>query len=170
MARVDQLMSHPVITCHTNDNLNSVAALMWDHDCGVVPVVDDAGRLAGILTDRDICMAAYTQGRRLHEIAVGSVMTRDVHTCRPDDPIARAEESMQARQVRRLPVVDAERRPVGLLSLNDLAREATQTSASQRGLLMGFARTLAAICRPRSPRGGAVRVPAGWEDYVQRTP
>jgi CBS domain-containing protein len=170
MVRVDQLMSHPVVTCRTDDNLNSVAALMWDHDCGVVPIVDEAGRLAGILTDRDICMAAYTQGRRLHEIPVASVMSRQVHVCRPDDPIARAEESMELHQVRRIPVVDGVGRPVGLLSLNDLARQSAQASASQRGLLMGFARTLAAICRPRSARVETARSPRGWEDYVQRAP
>ena len=169
MARVDQLMSHPVVTCRTNDNLNTVAGLMWDHDCGVVPVVDDTGRLAGVVTDRDVCMAAYTQGRGLYEICVDSAMTRDPYACRPDDPSARAEEIMQTRQVRRLPVVDAEGRPVGLLSLNDLAREATRTGASQRGLLNGFARTLAAICRPRSAKNDVGHVPAGWEDYVQRT-
>jgi CBS domain-containing protein len=170
MARVDQLMSHPVVTCRTNDNLNTVAALMWDHDCGVIPVVDEAGRVAGIVTDRDVCMAAYTQGRRLHEIAVDAVMIRDVASCRADDPIARAEEIMQTRQVRRVPVVDVEGRPVGLLSLNDLAREATRTGAAQKGLLDGFARTLAAICRPRGTKDPVRQVPRGWEDYVQRTP
>jgi CBS domain-containing protein len=170
MARVDQLMTRPVVTCRTDDTLNTVAALMWDHDCGVVPVVDDAGRLAGILTDRDICMAAYTQGRRLDEIRVEPIMTRTVHSCRPDDPVSRAEEAMEAHQVRRIPVVDGEGRPVGLLSLNDLARESTRPSAAQRSLLMGFARTLAAICRPRSAAVETSRTPHGWDDYVQRAP
>ena len=170
MVRVDQLMTSPVVTCSTRDNLNTVAALMWDHDCGVVPVVDEAGRLAGILTDRDICMAAYTQGRRLHEIPVDTVMTREVYSCRPDDPITRAEESMEAHQVRRVPVVDADGHPVGVLSLNDLARASSRASASQRGLLTGFARTLAAICRPRSAVREASHVPYGWEDYLQRSP
>ncbi len=168
MARVDQLMSHPVVTCRVHDHLDAAAAIMWDRDCGVVPVVDDDGRIAGIVTDRDICMAAYTQGRPLHQIPVDTVMTRDVHCCRPDDPVTRAEEAMQHHQVRRIPVVDAEKRPVGLLSLNDLARESTHSSAAQRGLITGTARTLAAIGRPRGTAVDARHPHHEWDDYVQR--
>jgi CBS domain-containing protein len=168
MIRVDQLMTHPVVTCRTGDNLNTVASLMWDHDCGVVPVVDDKGQLAGIVTDRDVCMAAYTQGRRLCEVPVDTAMTRAVVSVRPDDDLARAEALMEAHQVRRLPVVNGEGHPVGLLSLNDLARDAGRAGASQLGMLSGFARTLAAICRPRSTKPTEPRLPRGWEDYVQR--
>lgn len=168
MARVDQLMSQPVYSCRATETLNAAAALMWDHDCGVVPVVDDDGRLVGILTDRDICMAAYTQGRPIHEIRVDTVMTHEVHACRPDDPLARAEEAMQAHRVRRIPVVDADGHLVGLLSLNDLARECQRSGAAQGARLQGFARTLAAICRPRDANDPASDASGVWQDYVQR--
>lgn len=161
-------MTSPVFTCRVGDDLNAAAALMWDHDCGAVPVVDDEGRLVGILTDRDACMAAYTRGQRFGEIGVETVMSRQLATCRPDDPLSLAEELMQTHQVRRIPVVDAENRPIGLLSLNDLARDSPRPSPAQRGLLVGFARTLAAICRPRSGELEPPRPPHGWEDYVQR--
>ena len=55
---VKQIMTHPVVTCSIESHLNVVARLMWDNDCGTIPVVDAEGRLAGIVTDRDICMAA----------------------------------------------------------------------------------------------------------------
>jgi len=61
---VSQLMK-PVHSCRPNDTLNEPARLMWDFDCGAVPVVDEAGCLVGIITDRDICMAACTRGQSL---------------------------------------------------------------------------------------------------------
>lgn len=149
MVRIDQMMSRPVVTCRIGDPLDTVASLMWNHDCGIVPVVDAQERLVGVVTDRDICMAAYTQGRRLGEIPVDVAMSRTVFTCRPDDPISRAEELMAAYQVRRIPIVDRDDHPIGVLSLNDVARDSTRAGASQHGLLYGLARTLAAICRPR---------------------
>lgn len=168
MIRVDQLMTTPVLTCRTSDSLHAAAAIMWDHDCGVVPVVDHDGHLCGIVTDRDACMAAYTQGRRLDEIPVGDIMAKRVHSCRPADPVTLAEELMQTHGVRRIPVVDDEGRPVGLLSLNDLARDSSRPGAGQHGMLVAFGRTLAAVCRPRSPKPELPRPPHGWEDYVQK--
>jgi CBS domain-containing protein len=167
MIRIDQLMSHPVVTCRVSDNLATAAGSMWDHDCGAVVVVDDAGRLVGIVTDRDICMAAYTQGHALHEIPVATAMAREVFTCRRDDDLARAEEMMERHKVRRIPVVDAEGRPLGLLSLGDLARKGAQPSASQQTLVTGFARTLAAICRPH-PQSATGTAPGQSGVYVHR--
>lgn len=150
MTLVHQLMTSPVFTCSVKATLDAAVRLMWEHDCGVVPVVDDAGRLVGIVTDRDACMAAYTQGACMSAIAVAVAMSTDVLTCGPDDPLGLAEGLMEANQVRRVPVIDGERRPIGLLSLNDLARHVARPSAAQRGLLVGFTRTLAAVGRPRS--------------------
>lgn len=168
MIRVDQLMTLPVLTCRASQSLEAAAALMWDHDCGAVPVVDDAGRLVGMITDRDACMGAYTQGKRLGEIPIESVMSRRVVACRADDPVGFAEELMQTHQVRRIPVIDADDRPIGLLSLNDLARGALRPGPGQRAALLTFARTLATICRPHGAKPEVSSVPQGWEDYVQK--
>lgn len=170
MIRVDQLMTSPVLTCHAGDTLATAAALMWDHDCGAVPVVDDDGRLIGLVTDRDACMGAYTQGKRLGEIPVDTAMARRVFACHPEDPLTVAEELMQTHQVRRIPVIDADGRPIGLLSLNDLARDASRPGVGQRGMLLTFARTLAAICRPHGTKPALSRTPQGWEDYLQGDP
>jgi len=78
MMRVEQLMNQPVHTCRRTDSLNRAAQLMWDNDCGVLPVVDDRGLLAGVITDRDICMASYTQGRSLLELVVERAMAKKV--------------------------------------------------------------------------------------------
>ena len=82
-----------------------IAKLMRDEDIGAVPVVED-GYVVGMITDRDICMAAYTKGRPLSEIRVREVMARNVVTCRSSDSIGRVEVIMQERRVRRLPVTD----------------------------------------------------------------
>ena len=129
--KIDKLMSTKVFSCGAEDDLSIAARIMWENDVGCVPVVDSRSRVIGMLTDRDVCMAAYTQGRRLYEIRVGSVMSKNVQVCAVTDEVRMAEEIMQREQMHRLPVVDEEQRLVGLLSLNDIAREA----ADERFLL-----------------------------------
>jgi CBS-domain-containing membrane protein len=147
--RVQELMSAEVHTCTPNDTLERAARLMWDHDCGSAVVVDGAQEPVGVITDRDVCMAAYTQGRRLSELHVASAMSPRLFACRASDSVEKAERMMADRQVRRLPVLDAEGRLVGLLSLNDIARDlARPKAASARAATTdGVARTLSSICQ-----------------------
>ena len=121
---VREIMTEAVACCAPDETLNAAARQMWEHDCGAVPVVD-AGKLVGIITDRDICMAAYTQGRPLTAIAIKEVMARHVHACRSADTLERAATLMAEARVRRLPVVDAEQRLVGIVSIADIARSAS---------------------------------------------
>ncbi len=120
--KVEDLMTADVGACRPFDSVDRCAKMMWERDCGAVPVVDQEGRVIAMLTDRDICMAALTQGRRLGEIHVSSAMSRRLWSCRPKDDLKEAEKVMRAHQVRRLPVVDAEGKLVGVLSISDLAR------------------------------------------------
>lgn len=150
---VGQLMVREVATCRLPDTLNTAARIMWEHDCGCVPVVDDDARVVGMLTDRDLCMAAYTQGRPLDAIPVASVMSKDVHTCKADDPIAFAEGIMRAHRVRRLPVTDADGRLIGILSLSDIAQQAVRERTRKTKKAVSPAEVadiLGAICEPRS--------------------
>lgn len=149
--RVEQIMSREVASCLAEDTLNRAAQLMWEHDCGCVPVVGSDNTLIGILTDRDITMAAYTQGRPLTQLLVSDVMSRDVQRCSPDDALASVETRMRAAQVRRLPVVDAEGVLVGIVSLNDLALEASKERGTRHPELTPaeVARTLAEISKHR---------------------
>lgn len=133
--KVTQLMVRPVRWCLPTDDLNVAARLMWEGDCGCVPVcvADDEGepRVIGMLTDRDVAMAAYTQGRPLAEICARTAMAHEVITCRPTDPVAQALLIMQTQRLHRLPVVEAGERLVGILSLSDIARAAAQERALQ---------------------------------------
>jgi CBS domain-containing protein len=150
--RVQDLMSQPVVTCHVTDSLNTAARLMWDRDCGAVAVVSDDGTLVGMLTDRDICMAAYTQGRLLVEIPVNTAMAKQVFSAQPDQKLGEVEQLMADNKVHRIPVVDGDGKPIGLLSLNDLAIESVQPETQMKNGPSKIARTLAAICQPRTEK------------------
>jgi len=123
--RIGAIMAQPLRVCSAEDSLARAAQLMWDFDCGAVPVVGGDERLCGIITDRDICMAAYTKGVAPRSIRVGDVMSRHVHSCSAEDSLERAIARMAEAEVRRLPVVDRDGRPVGMVSLADIARSAT---------------------------------------------
>lgn len=145
--QIKDVMSHPPVTCPASSTLDHPARLMWEFDCGIIPVVNDDGRLAGVVTDRDVCMAAYTQGQPLASIPVTTAMAKAVIASREGDPIEQAEQLMRDNQIRRLPVLDADDRPVGLVSMNDLARLAAR--AKRSGVDRELVTTLAAVCRPR---------------------
>lgn len=147
--RVSQWMSQPAITCKSTDSVNEAARMMWEHDCGAIPVVDGEGRVVGIVTDRDVCMAAYTQGERLWAIPVTTAMAKEVACCRPDDSVEAAQSVMSEKRVHRLPVVDADGRPVGVLSFNDVAREMASSCDIGGAAQREFAKTAQAICRTR---------------------
>jgi CBS domain-containing protein len=147
--RVEQLMTRKVFTVNARDTLSAAATIMAEQDVGVVPVVEGR-RVIGILTDRDICLAAARTDKRLSQIPVERVMKRAVHACLPDEPIADIEERMRRAQIRRMPVTDEERRILGIVSLNDLA--IASRSPRPDGVTRDeVAKTLAGICEHRQP-------------------
>ncbi len=146
--RIKEIMIQPVVTCPVESTLDHAARLMWEFYCGAIPVVGQEGRLAGMLTDRDICMGAYTQGRSLRDIPVSSVMTRLVVAVHTEELIEQAEHLMRESQVHRIPVLDDANRPVGIVSMNDLARLGARSHRA--GVDREIVKTLAAICQPRA--------------------
>lgn len=148
--KVKDAMSRHVWACKADDSLEGATRLMWDHDVGCIPVVDDEGQLCGVVTDRDVAMAAYTQGKPLVEIPVSSAMASQPITVFPGDPLFEAERLMRTRQIRRLPVVDELGCLAGMITLNDVARLHAHPATSRD--VVGaeeVALTLAAIGRPR---------------------
>ncbi len=141
---VESVMSRGVATCRRTDSLAVAAKMMWDHDCGAVPVVDDQGRVVGMLTDRDCLMAAFTRGRRLDELSVQAAMAHLVFSAKVGQSAASALVRMQEHQVRRLPVVDEQGRLAGVVSLADLVQASSKPDAEQA------LATFAAVTRPRS--------------------
>jgi CBS domain-containing protein len=157
--KVQELMTRNVVTCRAGDDLNRAAHLMWEGDCGVVPVVDGEGRVIGIVTDRDACMSAYTRGARLCDIRVEDAMSKQVSFCSPDASVPTAMTMMKEARVRRMPVIDNAGKLVGLVSLNDLAREAYRQRKNLRdsALAVDVADMLAVICDPRRPVATTVK-------------
>jgi len=106
-----------------------------------------------MITDRDICMATWSRGQTPENIAVGNAMSTELVTCSPNDSIGFAESLMQTHKVRRIPVVDSERRLLGIISLADIARRAGATGAAGGDpdlSLEKLATTVAAISHERS--------------------
>ncbi|MCC7383981.1 MAG: CBS domain-containing protein [Deltaproteobacteria bacterium] len=125
--RVAEAMQPVVHTCRASDPLARAAELMWAHDCGFLPVVDARRRVTGVITDRDVCMAVWTQGRSPHEIEVASTMCRDVAFCRESDSLQETITLLRLLQLRRLPVVDVAGYLVGVLSTTDILRAHRRT-------------------------------------------
>ena len=152
--RVEELMTKAFQSCRPEDSLEHAAQLMWEHDCGSIPVCAPSGdaleRAIGMITDRDICMNALFRSKPLRELTVGDAMSKEVRACRPGDSLFQAEKIMRDARVRRLPVLNEQGAPVGVLSLGDLAREAARERPGARHEITEaeVGDTLAAISEP----------------------
>jgi CBS domain-containing protein len=155
--KVSDLMTHDVATVAPDKTSLDAARLMWEHDCGFIPVVNPLSRkVVGVVTDRDLCMACFTQGSNLREVPVQRVMSRSVIACSPQDGLDRVHALMRGHQVHRLPVVDPAGALVGVISLNDLARHAArQRGPESAGARVAVAQTLGVV---NTPRGAALTV------------
>ena len=150
--RVQDIMSEALKSCRPETNLAEAASIMWEGDCGILPVTDDGGKVLGMITDRDIAIAAGTTNRLPSEIQVGDAMSKDVFDCDPDEEIHTALETMRKGKVRRLPVINRDGVIEGILSLNDVARHAIKTDARKTTTELSFddvVFTLKSISEPR---------------------
>ncbi|MEA2295347.1 MAG: hypothetical protein QOE86_2986 [Solirubrobacteraceae bacterium] len=128
MARtIDEVMTHDPRTIRPSDTLQDAARHMRDGDAGAV-LVTDGGKLAGIVTDRDIVVRAVADGRDPSEVPASEVATKNVEALTPDQSVQDAARFMREHNVRRAPVVQ-DGRPVGIVSLGDLAVELDEESA-----------------------------------------
>jgi CBS domain-containing protein len=107
------------VSCGPGTNIAAAADLMWKYDCGILPVVED-GKLTGVVTDRDICIALGTRNQPAGEVTVANVATQDVKTCSSWDDVHTAMATMRRAKVRRIPVVNHDGHLVGILGLNDI--------------------------------------------------
>lgn len=118
--RIGELMTKNLETIEAGEPVRVAALRMRTCNIGSLPVVE-GGQLAGMLTDRDITVRCTALGMDPNTTRVREIMTTTVITCDADAPLEVAEQLMEEKMVRRLVVVDAQRQPVGLLSLDDLA-------------------------------------------------
>lgn len=145
---VHDVMTRGAVTCRADQTLEQAARLMFDHDLGFLPVVDYTEHLVGVITDRDILMASLVRGGGLRGQLVESAMTRSPFACTVHDAAAQIEQRMAQQQIRRVPVIEANGRTIGVVTLADIARASMRShDLSSRGPTW----TLAAITRPRFP-------------------
>jgi len=140
--KVKDVMTTDVRTCTPDTTVAEAAHLMWDGDCGILPVVDD-GELVGVVTDRDMYIALATQNARASHVRVGAVATKQVVTCAPEDDVEAALASMKQARVRRLPVVGFSNVLLGVLSMNDIVLAVARGEDVQSSEVI---ETLEAIC------------------------
>jgi CBS domain-containing protein len=145
---VADLMRAPPVCCGPGDSLGRAAQLMWEQDVGLVVVVDADGKPLHVVTDRDVCMGAYTQGVSLWQTSVPSLSPAPVVVCPEGAGVVEARRLMQEHGLRRIPVVNASGTVVGVVGIGDLVREATAnaTKTRARGLTAAqLAQTLTAV-------------------------
>jgi CBS domain-containing protein len=138
--KVKDIMSRDVDVVSPETTLRDAAERMHSLDVGVLPVCAD-DRLVGVITDRDITVRATADGLDPFATQVGEIMSKDdLIICGEDEDVEDAARMMRDKQVRRLPVLNQERRLVGILSLGDVAVE--------EGSLQVSSETLKEISRP----------------------
>ena len=128
--KVRDVMTADVYTCRPETSIFDIAELMRDEDIGAVPVVEN-DNLIGMVTDRDIVVRAIADSRDLSTATARTVMTGSLLYCFDDQSVEEVLDNMGEQQVRRLPVVDREKRLVGVVSIGDLCAAAPAERAGE---------------------------------------
>lgn len=129
--RVSEFMMGTPAYCTPETNLAQAVEILWNRNCGILPVVNAENKVAAVITDRDICIALGTRNRLPGEITVAEVATKPLYFCAPGDDINDALATMSQSKVRRLPVVDHEGRLLGILSMDDIVLHARAERLSE---------------------------------------
>jgi len=126
--QVSEVMSTNVKVASPDDSLQKIAQSMAELDSGVMPVGAN-DRLIGMITDRDIVIRAVSQGLNPEITTAREVMSAEVHFCYDGDDVEEVAQNMADWRVRRLPVLNLEKRLVGIVSLGDISRDAATGSS-----------------------------------------
>lgn len=128
--QVREIMTNDPVCCSSDSSIKDAAQLMIDHDCGEIPVLDDRGKLAGVVTDRDIACRAVAQGRS-PETPVAEVMSSPAHTVTQEMSVEDCCKTMEDNQIRRVPVVDESGSCCGIVSQGDIARNTSEEETAE---------------------------------------
>ena len=143
---VKEVMTKPVATCRLDTNLAEATALMWENNCGILPVLNETGELAGVVTDRDLCIALGTRNVRSAELCVRDVVNSPIQVCKASDDIHSALWSMSEGKIRRLPVVNDDAMLEGIVSMDDVVLNAQNDARAGSAISFGdIVTTLQAI-------------------------
>lgn len=145
--KIKNLMTSTPTTCARDTNLATAAALLLEADCGFLPVLD-GGKLAGVVTDRDMFIALATRNQLASRLTVGDVARTNVLTCEPDDDVHHVLDAMKTRRVRRVPVVGFGGTVLGVVSMNDVLLAAGPGQGVRTDKIVD---TFQGICAHRHP-------------------
>ena len=151
--KVQELMVKNVSCCHGTQNLAEIAEILWKTRRGSLPVVNEAGVVESIITDRDAAIALGTRNARASEIRVSDVVPARIFTCCANDDALDALDTMVSQNVRRLPVVDEGNKLAGILSLEDLLRRAALLMPGEIVFHTAVLSAVRTICDAREPGG-----------------
>lgn len=130
---VKEIMTPTPASCTPQTPLEKVAKLMVDYDCGEIPVVDDltACLPVGVITDRDITCRTVAKGLNPLEMTAADCMTTPIISVKPDDALEECYRIMEENQIRRVPVVDAGGKCIGIVSLADIAQRVSKADSGE---------------------------------------
>jgi len=128
--KVGEMMHKGVQWVSPDTPVSTLARKMKEHDVGAIPVGEN-DRLIGMVTDRDIAVRAVADGKDISKVTARDIMTKGIIWCRASDSANEAAHLMETKQVRRLPVIDENKRMVGILSLGDLSHAASQRTSTE---------------------------------------
>jgi CBS domain-containing protein len=131
--QVKDIMTRDPACCTPDTNLQEVARLMVEHDCGGIPVVDDRQSMKpmGIVTDRDICCRTVAEGKNPLEMTAGDCMSSPCVTVTPEMSVEDCCQVMEENKIRRVPVVDERDACCGIVAQADIARHATEQETAE---------------------------------------
>lgn len=131
--QIKEIMTENPACCTPQSKLDEVARMMVDFDCGEIPVVDDfaTGLPIGVITDRDIVCRTIGKGLNPLDMTVSDCMSTPLVSVMPDFSLDECYKLLEDNQIRRLPVVDAGGKCVGIVSLADIARNVSRTDAGE---------------------------------------
>lgn len=122
--KVKKIMTAEAGFCFAEESLSRAVEIMWQRDCGAVPVLDAEMRVVGMITDRDIAIAASFRNQKTSEISVGDVVGKRVFTCSEKDDAEDVLKKMRRARVKRIPVTGENGALVGIVSIADLILKA----------------------------------------------
>lgn len=143
--KIRAIMTTDIGFCNLEDSLTQAAEIMWQKDCGVVPVIDGEKKIVGMITDRDICIAAATRDQKPSDIKAMEIISDNIISCKSNEKVEKALKKMKKYQLKRLAIVGKKCELVGILSINDILLGGRKVKKLRKKIYQ----TLKAIGTPR---------------------